>query len=35
MTDKNFSNNKISCGYMCVIGGGLWHMVKKILNKKN
>ena len=35
MVDKNFPNNKISYGYMCVIGGGFWYMVKKALIRKN
>jgi hypothetical protein len=35
MIDKNFPNNKISYGYMCVIGSRLWYMDKKALNKKN
>lgn len=34
MTDKNFANNKISYGYTCVFGGGIWYMVKKVLNKR-
>jgi hypothetical protein len=33
--DKNFSNNKISYGYTCVIRGGFWYMVKKALIREN
>lgn len=35
MIDKNFPNNKISYGYMCVIRDGFWYMVKKALIRKN
>jgi hypothetical protein len=35
MIDKNFPNNKISYGYMRVIGGGFWYIVKKALVRKS